>query len=62
MGHDRYAIEDGYLTRRFPVYKNGDPNCCPSGGERILYYTLVPGEAAWQLKLVKSKEIAKKGH
>jgi len=61
MGHDNFAIKDGFLVRSFPVYGDNDPNCCPTGGTRELYYELVPGEAAWQLKLAKSKEIKKKG-
>ena len=54
MGHDRFRIEGHYLIRRFPLYKKNDPNCCPSGGYREVYYRLVPGEAMWQLKAVKS--------
>ncbi len=44
------------FVRRFPVYKEGDANCCPEGGIRQLQYKLVPGEATWQLKLVKSTD------
>jgi uncharacterized protein len=61
MGHDSFTIKDGFLVRSFPVYGDNDPNCCPTGGTRELYYELVPGEAAWQLKLAKSKETKKKG-
>jgi len=60
MGHDRFSIERGHLVRSFPLYKKGDPNCCPSGGTRKLYYRLVPGEAGWQLKLVKSETLPPK--
>jgi uncharacterized protein len=56
MGHDEYTIMEGKLVRRFPIYKKDDPNCCPTGGMRQLYYDLVPGEASWQLKLVESEE------
>ena len=31
-GHDTYVAAGGVLRRRFPVYREGDPNCCPSGG------------------------------
>ena len=51
MGHDSIFSSDGLLRRKFPVYKEGDPNCCPTGGFRTLTYTLYPGEAMWQLKL-----------
>jgi len=58
MGHDRFSIDGHYLVRSFPVYKKGDPNCCPTGGERRLYYKLIPGEAGWLFKLVKSETVA----
>ena len=53
MGHDDFAIVGHTLVRSFPVYRDNDPNCCPTGGKRKLEYKLVPGEATWQLKLVK---------
>ena len=55
MGHDEFTIIENSLGRRFPVYHKGDANCCPQGGTRQLEYKLVPGEAAWQLKLYKNK-------
>ena len=54
MGHDEFTIIENRFARRFPVYNEGDANCCPKGGTRQLQYKLVPGEATWQLKLVKS--------
>lgn len=54
MGHDEFAIIENSLARRFPVYNEGDPNCCPKGGTRQLQYKLFLGEASWQLKVVKS--------
>ena len=54
MGHDEFTIIENSFGRRFPVYNEGDANCCPKGGTRQLQYKLVPGEATWQLKLVKS--------
>jgi hypothetical protein len=51
MGHDDFAVVEGTLVRRFPVYKDGDHNAAPSGGVRQLQYKLRPGEANWQLKL-----------
>ena len=57
MGHDEFSIGEGTLTRRFPVYLKDDSNCCPKGGTRQLEYKLVPGEATWQLKLVKSTDL-----
>jgi len=54
MGHDTFAIKDSHLVRSFPLYKDMDTNAQPTGGMRQLEYKLVPGEATWQLKLVKS--------
>ena len=56
MGHDRFAVSGEYLVRNFPLYKDDDTNAEPTGGTRTLHYTLVPGEATWQLKLVKSTD------
>ena len=55
MGHDEFKIIKSTLSRSFPVYKEGDANCCPKGGTRKLQYKLVAGEAGWQLKLRTSK-------
>ena len=54
MGHDEFTIIENSFARRFPIYNEGDANCCPKGGTRQLQYKLVPGEATWQLKLVQS--------
>jgi hypothetical protein len=51
MGHDDFAVVEGTLVRRFPVYRTGDTNAAPSGGVRQMQYKLKPGEANWQLKL-----------
>lgn len=49
QGHDEFAVGEGRLLRRFPVYKPGDNNAQPSGGWRQLQYRLTRGEASWQL-------------
>ena len=49
MGHDQFAVVEGTLVRRFPVYRDGDTNAAPSGGVRQLQYKLQPGEAGWRL-------------
>ena len=56
MGHDEFAVVESSFVRRFPVYKEGDANCCPKGGMRQLQYKLKMGEASWQLKLYNSVE------
>lgn len=32
QGHDIFTAAAGVLRRRFPLYREGDSNCCPSGG------------------------------
>lgn len=51
MGHDSVYVQGNMLARQFPVYKEGDANAAPTGGKRIVYYALKPGEAAWQLSV-----------
>ena len=51
LGHDEFAVLEGVLGRRFPIYNEGDTNADPSGKTRQLQYKLVPGEAGWVLKL-----------
>lgn len=58
MGHDEFSIVENRLGRRFPVYRSGDSNSKPTGGTRVLYYTLVKGEAGWILKLDESLNLA----
>jgi hypothetical protein len=43
-GHDRYFLQDSLIVREFPIYRASDPNCCPSGGLRRLFYRF-DGEA-----------------
>ena len=49
MGHDTFAVGEGALLRRFPVYREGDTNAEPSGGTRQVQYRLEAGEAGWRL-------------
>ena len=53
MGHDEFAVVDGSLSRRFPIYKKDDSNAEPTGGMRKLQYRLVAGEAVWTLELTQ---------
>ena len=56
MGHDSFSLIDQKLIRAFPIYLPADKQNKPSGGMRTLTYGLYPGEAMWQLKIVKSAE------
>jgi hypothetical protein len=51
MGHDEFAVLEGVLGRRFPLYRDSDSNARPTGGMRQIQYKLVPGEAGWLLKV-----------
>ncbi len=52
MGHDEFAIVETSLSRRFPVYKEGDTNDNPTGGTRQIQYKLVAGESLPQFEIV----------
>ena len=51
MGHDEFAVVEGVIVQRFPLYGEGDTNAKPSGKIRQLQYKLTPGEAGWVMKL-----------
>ena len=46
MGHDEFTIIETSLARRFPIYKEGDTNNKPTGGNRQIEYKLKDGEAS----------------
>ncbi len=54
LGHDQFAVVNGKLARRFPLYKKNDSNANPTGGMRELLYQLVPGESGLKLKISNS--------
>lgn len=47
MGHDEFAVVEGTLVQRFPVYKETDTNASPTGGTRQVQWKLKQGEAGW---------------
>lgn len=51
MGHDSIYAANNKIYRKYPVYKEGDANCCPTGGNKTLSYALKQGEASWILKI-----------
>ena len=52
MGHDRYeTAKDRYLIHYFPMYRNGDANCCPTGGTKMIQYSLEQARAAKRLHI-----------
>ena len=44
-GHDTYTAAGGVLRRRFPVYRDGDANCCPSGAVAVFRWN--PASNVW---------------
>jgi hypothetical protein len=56
MGHDAFAVGEGRLLRRFPLYREGDTQSGPTGKTRQLQYRLEPGEAGWVLRVDRTVE------
>lgn len=50
-GHDEFAVVEGVIVQRFPVYRETDTNANPTGGTRQRQLKLAPGEASWMLKV-----------
>lgn len=48
QGHDTFRVEGQQVVRSFPVYLDADPNCCPSGGQRLVQYKLPAGSTVFQ--------------
>lgn len=55
-GGDEYAVVEGILGRRFPVYPDDRPGSKPTAKVRQIQYKLHPGEAGWVLKADKTVE------
>jgi hypothetical protein len=49
-GGDEYAVVEGVLARRFPLFED-PPSSKPTGKVRQIQYKLRPGEAGWMLKV-----------
>ena len=50
MGHDEFSVIENTFVRRFPIYRDGNPNAAPGGGTRQVQYRLAAGEAGWVLR------------
>lgn len=55
-GHDRFAVVENNLVRRFPIYLPGDTNARPTGGTRQVTYKLVPQGSSLQLQPVSATQ------
>lgn len=49
MGHDAFTIREGRLYRTYPVYREGDSNAEPTGGDAVFWYSVA--ESAWVRQL-----------
>ncbi|HVZ24675.1 MAG TPA: hypothetical protein VG842_01385 [Sediminibacterium sp.] len=59
-GHDSFALMEGFLVRRFPVYDAVHPDQEPVNTRQITY-RVVPGETGgYQFKAVRSYDFARK--
>jgi predicted small lipoprotein YifL len=56
MGHDEFAVVEGVVAQRFPIYKDGNTNVQPSGKMRQLQYKLTAGETGWVMKVDRVEE------
>ncbi|QJX48386.1 hypothetical protein HMJ29_16240 [Hymenobacter taeanensis] len=48
QGHDSLQVLSQEVVRSFPIYAPADANCCPSGGQRTVRYTLVNPSQGWR--------------
>jgi hypothetical protein len=55
-GHDEFAVLEGVVGRRFPIYPDDKIRPEPTGKMRQIQYKLVPGEASWMLKIDRVAE------
>ncbi|MBB6461424.1 hypothetical protein [Flammeovirga kamogawensis] len=49
MGHEEVTFSDSNIELTYPIYKENDTNSRPTGGERIVNYELITGEAGYIL-------------
>ena len=52
QGHDSIYISNHKLIRKYPIFKENDENCCPTGGSQSIKYDLVAGESSWRLEVI----------
>lgn len=49
-GRDEFAVVEGIIARRFPLFPKDRSKTEPTGKMRQIQYKLVAGEAGWLLK------------
>ena len=56
-GYDQFTLIQGRLLREYPIYKDGDAKGKPTGGKRIVQYSVVPGGGGYQFKVQNTSDI-----
>lgn len=57
MGHDRFAMVETNLVRRFPIYRPADSNAKATGGTREIVYKLVAGDVGWLFQPIRHTDL-----
>lgn len=50
-GQDEFAVVEGIIARRFPLFPEDRSKTEPTGKMRQIQYKLVAGEASWMLRI-----------
>jgi hypothetical protein len=50
-GRDEFAVVEGIIARRFPLFPEDKSKTEPTGKMRQIQYKLVAGEASWMLRI-----------
>ncbi len=53
-GGDQFRLVENRIVQRWPLYKEGDPDDQPSGGQRQIQWRMEKGEATWTLAVDKT--------
>jgi hypothetical protein len=54
-GHDDFSLMEGTLMQKFPIYKAGDSTSNPTGGHRMVQYSLVGnGNGGYKFQMLRS--------
>lgn len=54
-GKDNFYFSGNLLVHEYPLYNDGDANCCPSGGSRMNYFELINREGKLHFSRIYSK-------
>ena len=57
MGHDRFALVETNLVRRFPINNPAATNAKATGGTREIVYKLVNAKDGWLFQPIRSTDL-----